>query len=217
LYAVVAVRYQPKLDKKGHPQYFSSGTRQGEIKTEKVRFFRVPNETDLAAIEAASNELKAKWDHFDEQGLIPTEKFPNGNDMRPAIYGMEQWYKLFNDRQLLGHLYTMETLNQLKPQILSKIGDERGRAVVTYLQFAIDKTLDYNSRQTRWEFTRGVVKGTFGRHDFSLKWTYGEMVFSGPHSGLKWGLSQIFDGYQGIQQLIEPIYSGDTSSAPILF
>jgi adenine-specific DNA methylase len=202
LYAVVAVRHQPKLDKKGLPQYFATGPRKGEIKTEKVRFFRSPNQTDYDAIEAASAELKAQWDRFDEQGLIPTEKFPDGNDMRPAKYGMERWYKLFNDRQLLGHLTAMETLSQLKPQIISELGQERGRAVITYLQFALDKVLDYNSRQTRWEFTRGVVKGTFGRHDFSLKWTYGEMVFSGPNSGSKWGLSQVLDAYKGIQQLV---------------
>mgnify|MGYP002700089967 CR=1 FL=1 len=208
LYAVVSVRHQPKLDKNGNPQYFSTGPRKGEIKTEKVRFFRAANETDLKAIGDAGEELKLKWNSFDEQGLIPTEKFPEGNDMRPAIYGMDQWYKLFNTRQLLGHLTIMEALNNLKHKIIGSVGSERGRAIITYLQFAIDKVLDYNSRQTRWEFTRGVVKGTFGRHDFSLKWTYGEMVFSGPNSGSKWGLSQVLDGYEGIQALVEPLFSG---------
>jgi putative DNA methylase len=79
----------------------------------------------------------------------------------------------------------------LKPEILDELGPERGRAVATFLQFAIDKGIDYNSRWTRWEFTRGVFKGTFGRHDFSLKWTFGEMIFTGPHSGAAWGLSQV--------------------------
>lgn len=203
LYAVVAVRHQPKLDKNGLPQYFTTGPRKGEVKTEKVRFFRSPNQTDYDAIEAASAELKAQWDRFDEQGLIPTEKFPDGNDMRPAKYGMERWYKLFNDRQLLGHLTAMETLSQLKPQIISELGQERGRAVITYLQFAIDKVVDYSSKQTRWHFGRGVIVGTFGRHDFSLKWTYGEIILSGPNSGSKWGLAQVLDAYQGIQGLVE--------------
>lgn len=215
LYAVVAVRHQPKRNKQGNPEYFKSGERKGEIKTEKVRFFRAPNTTDQQAIDHAATLLKEKWDHFDALGLIPTEKFPAGNDMRPAIYGMERWYKLFNDRQLLGHLHAMEALHLLKPKILAELGEARGRAVVTYLQFAIDKTLDYNSRQTRWEFTRGVVKGTFGRHDYSLKWTYGEMVFSGPYSGLKWGLSQVLDAYKGIQELVEPLFPGGSNNLPL--
>ena len=41
----------------------------------------------------------------------------------------------------------------------------------TYLQFAIDKGLDYNCNQTRSEYTRGIVKGIFSRK--SLR-------FSGP-------------------------------------
>ncbi len=216
LYAVVAIRHQPKLDKEGHPQYFSTGPRRGEIKTEKIRFFRPPNQTDRYALDAASARLQADWARFDEQGLIPTENIPFGTKTsEPLRYGMNRYCEMFNDRQLLGHLTAMEALKQLKPQILSELGKARGRAVITYLQFAIDKTLDYNSRQTRWEFTRGVVKGTFGRHDFSLKWTYGEMVFSGPHSGLKWGLSQILDGYKGIQQLVEPAFPGGRSDPPV--
>lgn len=212
LYAVVAVRYQPKLDLHGKPQHYSSGERKGEIKTEKVRFFRAPNATDLDAIDRASAELRKQWQRFDAQGLIPTESFPEGNDMRPVLYGMDRWYKLFNDRQLLGHLHLMEALNQMKPEILGELGHDRGRAVVTYLQFAIDKTVDYNSRQTRWEFTRSVVKGTFGRHDFSLKWTYGELILTGPYSGAAWGLSQVLDAYRSICALLEARTS--SSKAP---
>ena len=62
---------------------------------------------------------------------------------------------MFTPRQLLGHLTLIEELNRLKPQILEELGEERGRAVVTYLQFAIDKGVDYNSRYTRWIPQRG--------------------------------------------------------------
>src|SRR5690606_9455103 len=78
-----------------------------------------------------------------------------------------------------------------------------GRPVISYLQFAIDKGLDYNSKQTRWEYTRGIVKGAFGRHDFSFKWTFGEMVFSGPATGPAWCLSQILDAYSGMASLMQ--------------
>jgi adenine-specific DNA methylase len=214
LYCVVAVRLQPKLDKHGQPLRYQTGERTGEIKTEKIRFFRPPNERDLKALKLAEDRLKAKWDEWEAAGLIPTEKVPEGNDMRPVIYGMPRWCDLFTPRQLLGHLTLIEGLNKLKPEILAELGPERGRAVVTYLQFAIDKGLDYNSRQTRWEYTRGIVKGTFGRHDFSLKWTFGEMIFTGPASGAAWGLSQIVDAYQGIAELAAPVHDrwrGETS------
>lgn len=214
LYAVVAIRFQPKLDKNGQLQRYKSGERKGEIKTEKIRFFRAPNDRDLEALTVADKELQQKWPRLEKEGLIPTEKFPEGNDMRPAIYGMKRWCDMFTPRQLLGHLTLIEELNRLKPQILEELGEERGRAVVTYLQFMIDKGVDYNSKQTRWIPQRAIVSGTFGRHDFSLKWTFGEMVFTGPNSGAAWGLSQVVDAYRGIAELVKPLHDQLNGNPP---
>jgi putative DNA methylase len=207
LYCVVAVRLEPQLDEHGQPLRYTSGLMAGEIKTRKVRFFRPPNERDLQALEAAEKRLQEKWPEWDAAGLIPTERFPEGNDMRPVKYGMPRWCDLFTPRQLLGHLTLIEGLNRLKLEILAELGPERGRAVVTYLQFAIDKGLDYNSKQTRWHYGRGAVIGTFGRHDFSLKWTFGEMIFTGPNSGAAWGLSQVVDAYRGIAELLKSVHA----------
>jgi len=215
LYAVVAVRLEPKLDSHCQPLRYSSGARKGEIKTSKVRYFRPPNQRDLDALDEAQRRLAEKWDEWDAEGLIPTERFPEGNDMRPAIYGMTRWCDLFTPRQLLGHLTLIETLNRLKSAILAELGADRGRAVVTYLQFAIDKGLDYNCRQTTWEFTRGVVKHIFARHDFSLKWTFGEMIVSGPNSGAAWGLSQVVDAYRGLAELMQPVHEGTAGNPPL--
>ncbi|MBW1961243.1 MAG: DUF1156 domain-containing protein [Deltaproteobacteria bacterium] len=208
LYCVVAVRFQPKLDKKGKPIRYTSGAKAGKIKTEKIRFFRPPNAKDLAALAEAEKRLKQNWDRWEDQGLIPTEKIPLAHKTKePIRAGMSRWCDMFTPRQLLGHLTLVEELNRLKPQILKELGKDKGRAVVTYLQFAIDKGVDYNSRQTRWHYGRGVIINTFGRHDFSLKWTFGEMIFSGPNSGAAWGLSQIVDAYRGMAELIGPLHS----------
>lgn len=219
LYCVVAVRYQPKLDKNGRPQRHKSGERAGEIKTEKVRFFRPPSEQDLQALAEAEKRLQQRWPEWERQGLIPTEKIPKGHKtMEPLRVGVNRWCDMFTPRQLLGHLILIEELNRLKPQILQELGRERGRAVVTYLQFMIDKCVDYNSRQTRWIPQRAIVSGTFGRHDFSLKWTFGEMVYTGPNSGAAWGLSQILDAYSGIAELMAPLHDklgGDTPPVTI--
>jgi adenine-specific DNA methylase len=203
IYCVVAVRFQPKLDSKGKPLRYKSGVKAGEIKTEKVRFFRSPNQKDLDALVEAEKRLMDNWDRWEAAGLIPTEGIPLGHKTKePLRVGMNRWCDMFTPRQLLGHLTLMEELNRLKPIIIEEFGFEKGRAVVTYLQFAIDKGVDYNSRQTRWEYTRGIVKGNFGRHDFSLKWTFGEMIFSGPNSGAAWSLSQILDAYSGMAELL---------------
>ena len=204
LYCVVAVRFQPKLDKTGNPLRYKSGAKAGQIKTEKIRFFRLPNKQDLDALEAAEKQLMANWDRWDEEGLIPTERIPLAHKTKePLRVGMNRWCDMFTPRQLLGHLTLVEELNRLKPQILADLGKDRGRAVTTYLQFAIDKGLDYNCSLSTWESTRNIVKHIFARHDFSLKWTFGEMIFCGPNSGAAWGLSQVLDSYKGIASLLE--------------
>lgn len=203
LYCVVAVRQQPKRDKDGNVMRYTSGPNRGQIRTEKETFFREPTAEDFAALGRAKQALGENWDRWEAMDLIPTEKIPEGHKTaEPLRVGVERWCDMFTPRQLLGHLTAMETLHDMMPQILGEHGKEKGAAIITYLQYMIDKCLDYNSRQTRWEYTRSVIKGTFGRHDFSLKWTFGEMIFTGINSGLAWGKSQVLDAYRGICELI---------------
>jgi len=205
LYCVVAVRHQPKLDREGKIQRYQSGERAGDIKTEKLTFFRPPNKDDLAALARAEQRLLAKWDEWDAAGLIPTEEIPpNSNYNRGhRMYGTMRWCDMFTPRQLIGHLTVVAELNRRKPRICSELGKERGRAVVTYLQFAIDKALDYNANQTMWHALRGVLAHVFTRHNFAIQWTFGEMAFAGITSGFAWALSQALDSYVSLAQLVK--------------
>jgi putative DNA methylase len=213
LYCVVAVRFEPKLKRNGELDRYTTGDRAGVIKTTKRRFFRAPNQCDFNAVVLAEKTLHNKWDHFERLDLIPTESIPPGHKTgdeggagsgtdKPLKLGTEKWYQMFTPRQLLGHLILMEGLHNLKPMILEDLGSARGKAVVTYLQFAIDKGVDYNNRGSTWEQSRGIVKHIFARHDFSFSWTFGEMVFPGAKSGAAWGLSQIVDAYTGMAELV---------------
>ncbi|NDY73103.1 DUF1156 domain-containing protein [Desulfobacter hydrogenophilus] len=201
LYCVVSIRFQPKLDKQGQIQRFKSGLKKGEIKTEKVKFFRTPNTDDLNAVKQAEELLEKNWDHWEELGLIPTEKFPQGNDMRPKVYGMPRWCDMFMGRQLFAHLTLVEKLNELKPQILELEGDEKGKAIITYLQLAIDKGLDYNAKLTFWDGERGV-RHVFSGHDYRVNLNFAEMIFSGPNSGISWCLKQTIDAYKSLCKLM---------------
>jgi adenine-specific DNA methylase len=205
LFCVVAVRRQPKLDGSGEPQR----DRDDEIKTEKVTFFRPPNATDQEALDNAAKRVAEKWDEWEAEDLIPTEEIPPKSNYNRGhrMYGTMRWCDMFTPRQLLGHLTLCRELVRLKPSILETEGEARGRAIITYLQFAIDKGIDYNSNQTRWHYSRGVLVNTFARKNFAIKWTFGEMVFSGSHSGSAWTLSQVVDAYKGIAELVYPVHA----------
>ncbi|MAL94416.1 MAG: DNA methylase [Haliea sp.] len=203
LYSVVSIRLEPKLDRHGRVQRFVSGERNGQIKTKKVRYFRSPNEADLEALQAAELELEERRLDFEVKGLIPNSPITQLSNYNRGhrMYGEELWSDMFTPRQLLGHLTALEALYDVKNKIIEKFGFERGRAIVTYLQFMLDKGIDYNCRHTRWEYTRGIIKGAFSRHNFATQWTFGEMVFSGPSSGFMWGVDQVLDSYKGIAEL----------------
>jgi putative DNA methylase len=209
----MAVRLEPLLNEHGQPLRYTSGAMAGEIKTRKVRFFRPPNDRDLQALDAADKRQQKKWPEWEAAGLIPTERFPEGNDTRPIQYGMPRWCDLFTPRQLLGHLTLIEGLNRLKSAILAELGPDRGRAVITYLQFMIDKGVDFNSRMNIWNTPRAVISHSFTHHDFSIKWTFGEMIFTGPNSGVAWALSQVVDAHKGIAELLRSVHARYTAES----
>lgn len=217
LYSVAAIKIEPQSDSKGYALRVKSGPNAGKLKTKKVRYFRSVNDLDIEALNGAHDELEKRRLDFEMKGLIPNEDIPFGSKTsEPQRYGMEKWEDMFSSRQLLGHLTVMEAIHDLKSTILTQLGYERGKAVVTYLQFMLDKCTDYNSRQTRWEYTRGVIKGGFGRHDFSLKWTFGEMVYPDLSSGFNWGVSQVIEAYRDTAKLVSEVDYSDTGNGKLL-
>jgi putative DNA methylase len=216
VYAVQGTRLEPKMDTKGRPQRYVSGDRIGDIKTSKIKFFRAPTEQDEAALIEAKRRLESNWARWENADLIPTETIPVGSKTsEPLRYGMQRWSDMFAPRQLLGHLIMVEKFRALQPEIRATLGEERGNAIITYLQFMVDKFVDYNSRQTRWIPQRTSVSGTFGRHDFSLKWTFGEMPYSGPSSGLRWAFELVCDRYEKIAELLLDVGTATDGHPPI--
>ena len=67
------------------------------------RTFRAPNEADLQALQAANRTFDAVKDEWFDAGILPTEEFPEGNDLRPKHYGLDRWVDFFTPRQALVH------------------------------------------------------------------------------------------------------------------
>ena len=161
--------------------------------------FRAPTEADLKAIRAVDKELLKLLPGWDMKGLVPHEERYIGPADRSWNYGMVRWADAFSPRQLLTLCTCLEELRALIPQVMLELGEDRGKAVVTYLAFPLDKAADYNSRMVRWHSGRAVVAGTFDRHDFSFKWSHAE--FDGAHNLFPWALDQVEDAYKGIAKL----------------
>ena len=167
--------------------------------------FRAPTEADLAAIAAAEAELARQRPLWEARDIIPTESFPQGNDMRPVLYGMPSWADFFSPRQLLSLGTFVETLHEIYPEMQANLGEERAAVVKTYFGIAFNKAPNYNSRSSIWHPLRTSITNTFNRHDYSFNWSHGEFDAAG--NLLPWCVDQIVDAYKGLADLLKPAAS----------
>lgn len=170
--------------------------------------FEPPTEDDLTAIEAAAEELTRHRAVWERENIVPTELYPQiTSDPRPRIYGMPRWADMFSSRQLLGTAVLVEELRKLRPEVQESEGKDRADAIEHILAFGVDKFLNHNCTQTRFENTRGVVKGKMDRHDYAFKATYAELAPCGEGSGLGWAIENVIDAWEKIASLPRAIES----------
>ncbi len=184
----------------------AEGKRVGEqlyavsIRTSNGKGFRAPVSADVEAAARAADKLAAQMSELLAAGLMPDEEVPRMHPKYdPHRYGMTHWRDMFTARQLLSHVTHLRGLNSVKAEILATEGEERGRAIVTYLGIMFDKCADYNSRMSRWS-DRGI-RSTFDRHDYAFKWSFGEAI---PQFNWPWATRQVVDAYEGLAELAAP-------------
>lgn len=139
------------------------------------RRFRAPSDDDLAAIAAAERELAVLRPQWEVDGLVPDEQVEPGHKTDELLrMGVARWSDAFMPRQLLSNMVLLEELIRLQPEMRSELGDDKGRAVALLLAFALDRALDYNSKQCNWDASRVKIRNSFDRHDFAFSWTCAE-------------------------------------------
>lgn len=111
-------------------------------KEKRVRFFRAPDEKDLARERKVLTILMKYFDEWQDKGYIPSRKIEPGYNTEQPIRerGWTHWHHLFNPRQLL--------VNGL----LLKTGMETNvnQTIKTMLLLGVGKCIDWNSKLCKW-------------------------------------------------------------------
>ncbi|MFJ7140073.1 DUF1156 domain-containing protein [Micrococcus luteus] len=175
-------------------------------KSSGERTFRAPNEADLQALQAANRTFDAVKEEWFDAGILPTEEFPEGNDLRPKHYGLDRWVDFFTPRQALVHGTFGEEFARLVPEVREALG-EAADQVLFELALMQGKALNYNSRLGSWHVSKQVMRSVFERHDFAFKWTFAE--FEGATALYSWCLDQLTDAYGGIARLLDETGSAE--------
>lgn len=178
------------------------------IRTADGRGFRAPTSLDLAALAAATVELERLLPQWEQDDVLPTERFPEGNDNRPIQYGMSRWRDFFTPRQMLVHGCFVEEFRKLVPEVRAAIDDpDRADAVLALLALMQGKALNYNTRQTTWMIARTQIRTTFDVHAFPFRKTFAE--FEGGTELYAWTLDQLINAYDGIAGLLNSEYESN--------
>lgn len=131
-------------------------------------------------------------------GSTPTRAMITGGVC--SAYGLDQWGKLFTDRQLLALLtfsdLMQEVRNKIEADALSNgLADDQiplreggmgarayAEAVSIYLSFAIDRLTDAGSTIATWA-SSGFIRFTFARQAIPMTWDFAECNFFSESTG----------------------------------
>lgn len=173
MYCVILKNQWQKADGKGGWVNIRKPKDQPAVPPREFRAVR-PEDDNSEHIAALLDANKSRWD---AENILPNEPVPMGNDPRPITYGMEQWIKMFNPRQQLAHGYCVQAFRELVDADMDAAYlDGKRKAAWSYVGFAFDKLLNYNSMMSIWHPNRESLANAFNNKDFSTKWSYAEMA-----------------------------------------
>lgn len=90
-------------------------------------------------------------------------------------YGLDEWHKLFTNRQLTALTTFGDLISDIQSQVQSDGGSkDYADAIAVYLAFLIDKLADRNSSFCTWQHIGEKIRGVFGLPTISMTWDYAE-------------------------------------------
>ena len=146
---------------------------------EKGRHYRLPTDTDYAAVrrsQARLADILGEWERGGKQGLcpVPDEPLPQIGTLgfRVQRYGMLQWGDLFAARQKVALVALLNTVRN---------GTTAG--LVSVLACAFNRVAMSNMSCTRWNAVAEKMQHTFGRQALPIVWDFAEVVITAEAPG----------------------------------
>lgn len=148
---------------------------------ETGRFYRLPTQRDLNAVQAAAEELeRRKAAHTGDLSLTPDEPTPLGGGsgagraFSQRNYGMNKFEDLFTPRQLLTITTFVKLARQAGVELSKEHDSQLSVAVQTCLAFIVDRFAERGNSLATWQNTAHKVRGVFARQAISMVWDFCE-------------------------------------------
>jgi putative DNA methylase len=135
-----------------------------------------------------------------------------------AIYGLDEWWKLFTDRQLLALSTFSDLIEEVRKKVIEDAkqlaADKRplrdggagavayGDAIATYLSFLVSKCADFWSSLCTWNSNNEQIRNVFARQAIPMSWDF---VETNPFSGKMGSWESMSHGLVGaIRECLSP-------------
>ena len=144
----------------------------------KGKEYRPPEDGELRAAEVSADELETLYSNI-PFGL-PKESTPRqGPGAARAFsvenYGLNQWAKLFTDRQLLVLGSVLREIRNCATNDMDGIPEEWREAITACLAISLGRLADYSSTICSWHNGREIIGHTFARFALPIVWDFAEV------------------------------------------
>ncbi len=156
--------------------------------------YRSPEDEELHAADVPPHEIEATYADI-PFGLQHERVLEDAKrNTWCAQYGLDQWSKLFTDRQLLALGTFAEELRRMSMSMES-VPDELREAVISCVTCMLSKQTDYSSNVCSWDNTRETLRNTFARFALPIVWDYCEVNPLSNGSGSFFGMTNWLGRY----------------------
>ena len=107
---------------------------------------------------------------------LPDEPLPGEGALgfRATLYGLDNWGKLFTDRQKLALAIFVAELRRCASE-MDDYPEEWREALAAYLGLTLSKLTDYGSSLCSWDSSRETLRQTFARFALPMVWDFCEV------------------------------------------
>ncbi len=141
----------------------------------EAKEYRLPTDLEREMAERAAQELPAVYS--DVPFGLPTEPLANAEALgfRVPLYGLDQWHKLFTERQLTGLAGLLKANRALKDALLAEgYAPAVAHAMAAMLATVLDRIADRGSSLCSWTVGYDQIRNTFVRFALPMNWDFAE-------------------------------------------
>lgn len=162
--------------------YEGKNGRLGEIMTAVVvdgpngKEYQLPTEHEIRMAAVAESDLRKVFEAvpfglLEEPTPVGASRHGGGSAFSVVPFGIDQWRKLFTNRQL----YAAGVFCSVTRKTITNIPKDWRVPIAAYLALCIDRLCDRNSTLCWWQTTAQKVASTFTRFALPMTWDFNEI------------------------------------------